>query len=199
VPRAGLSRDRVTNEAAVMADEVGLDKVTLAALAERLGVRQPSLYKHMDSLAGLHRSVAIQSKRELGEVLARATVGRSGAEAIRAMSHAYRNWALEHPGRYVASNAMPEPGDSENEAVSLEVIQIVSYVLTSYELAGDDAIDAIRAFRSTLHGFVSYEASGGFALNADIDRSFERLISGFIIALSHWAEVVDAKSTSATE
>ncbi len=182
-----------------MADEVGLDKVTLAALAERLGVRQPSLYKHMDSLAGLHRSVAIQSKRELGEVLARATVGRSGEGAIHAMSHAYRNWALAHPGRYVASNAMPEAGDVENEAVSLEVVQIVADVLTSYELAGDDAIDAIRAFRSTLHGFVSYEASGGFALSADIDRSFERLVTGFIIALLHWTEVVDATSPGASD
>ena len=170
-----------------MADEVGLDKVTLAALAERLGVRQPSLYKHMDSLAGLHRSVAIQSKRELGE------------GAIHAMSHAYRNWALAHPGRYVASNAMPEAGDVENEAVSLEVVQIVADVLTSYTLAGDDAIDAIRAFRSTLHGFVSYEASGGFALSADIDRSFERLVNGFIIALMHWTEVVDATSPGASD
>lgn len=199
MPRAGLSRDRVTHEAAVMADEVGLDKVTLAGLAERLGVRQPSLYKHIDSLAGLHRSVAVQSKRELGEVLARATVGRSGAAAIHAMSHAYRNWALEHPGRYVASNAMSEPDDIENESVSLEVIQIVADVLASYELTGDDAIDAIRAFRSTLHGFVSYEASGGFALTANIDRSFERLINGFIIALSHWTEVVDATSPRASD
>ena len=109
MPRAGLTRDRVTDEAAILADEVGLDRLTLAALAERLGVRQPSLYKHIDSLAGLHRSVSIQSKRELGEMLARASVGRSGADAIHAMSHAYRNWALAHPARYLASNAMPAP------------------------------------------------------------------------------------------
>ena len=54
---------RVFSAAAVMADEVGLSKLTLAALAERLGVRQPSLYNHIDSMAGLHRDIAVTAKR----------------------------------------------------------------------------------------------------------------------------------------
>jgi AcrR family transcriptional regulator len=178
----------VTDEAAIMADEIGLERLTLAALAERLGVRQPSLYRHIDSLAGLHRSISMQSKRELSDVLARASVGRSGADAIHAMSHAYRNWAIQHPGRYYASHATPAPGDVEHAAVALASIQVIADVLTAYELQGDDAIDAIRAFRSTLHGFVSIEAAGGFALSADIDRSFERLVRGFVVALAHWCE-----------
>ena len=188
MPRAGLTRARVAEEAAVMADHVGLGKLTLAALADRLGVRQPSLYKHIDSIAGLHRDIAVNAKRELGEVLARAAVGRSGAESISAMSRAYRAWALEHPARYEASNLMPAPGDSEDESVSMAAIGVIADVLTAYRLEGDDAIDAIRAFRSTLHGFVSYETAGAFAMSADIDRSFERLVDGFVIALTRWAD-----------
>lgn len=188
MPRAGLNRDRVAQEAAVMADEVGLDKLTLAALADRLGVRQPSLYKHIDSMAGLHRDIAVRAKRDLGEVLARASVGRSGADAITAMSNAYREWALQHPARYEASNLMPAPGDVEDEAVSLAAMQVIADVLTSYRLEGDDAVDAIRAFRSTLHGFVLYETAGAFRWSADVDRSFERLVSGFIVALSQWTD-----------
>lgn len=60
-----------------MADDVGLGQLTLAALAERLGVRQPSIYKHIDSMAGLRRSISIRAKAELGDVLAQAAVGRS--------------------------------------------------------------------------------------------------------------------------
>lgn len=188
MPRAGLTRDRVAEEAAVLADEVGLAKLTLAALAVRLGVRQPSLYKHIDSLAGLHRDIAVHAKRELGDVLARTSVGRSGADAISTMSHAYRNWALQHPARYAASNLMPAPGDIEDEAVSVSAIQVVSDVLTAYHLEGDDAVDAIRAFRSTLHGFVSYELAGAFRWSADVDRSFERLVRGFIVTLTHFSD-----------
>ena len=42
-------------------------------------------------------------------------------------------------------------------------------------LHGDDAVDAIRALRAVLHGFVTLEAQGGFGLPADVDRSFDRL------------------------
>lgn len=188
MPRAGLSRARVVDEAAELADEVGLEGLTLAALAERLGVRQPSLYKHLDSLAGLRRSISLQAKGELGDVLLRAAVGRSGADAITVMAGAYREWALEHPARYTAAQWIAGPEDEEDTAASLGAIQVISDVLTAYELRGDDAIDAIRAFRSTLHGFVSLEAAGSFGLDRDLDRSFDRLVRGFVITLTNWAE-----------
>lgn len=174
-----------------MADEVGLGSLTLAALAERLGVKQPSLYKHIDSLAGLHRSVSLLAKRELGEAIARAAVGRSGADAIFAMSYAYRNWAIQHPGRYDVSQTPPAPGDIEDETTMMSAIHVITDVLNAYELEGDDSVDAIRALRSIIHGFVSLETSGGFALKADIDRSFDRLIRGFTIALDQWTEPLD--------
>ncbi|WP_167047239.1 TetR/AcrR family transcriptional regulator [Microbacterium halimionae] len=191
MPRAGLTRDSVVETAAIMADEVGLNSLTLAALAERLGVKQPSLYKHLDSLADLHRSVSMLAKRELGEAIARAAVGRSGPDAIFAMSHAYRNWAILHPGRYGVSQKPAAPGDVEDEASMMTAIQTIADVLTAYHLDGDDSVDAIRAFRSLLHGFISLETSGGFALQADIDRSFDRLIQGFTVALNQWAEPFD--------
>ena len=194
MPRAGLSRARVVDEAAELADEVGLEGLTLAALAERLGVRQPSLYKHLDSLAGLRRSISLQAKGELGDVLRRAAVGRSGADAITVMAGAYREWALEHPARYTAAQWIAGPEDEEDTAASLGAIQVITDVLTAYELRGDDAIDAIRAFRSTLHGFVSLEAEGSFGLDRDLDRSFDRLVRGFVITLTRWAETAGDES-----
>jgi len=47
------------------------------------------------------------------DVLARAAVGRSGGDAIQAMSKAYRQWALQHPGRYEAAQWAPAPGDED--------------------------------------------------------------------------------------
>ncbi|MGG7451442.1 TetR/AcrR family transcriptional regulator [Plantibacter sp. PA-3-X8] len=182
------------DEATELADEVGLEGLTLAALAERLGVRQPSLYKHLDSLAGLRRSISLQAKGELGDVLLRAAVGRSGADAITVMAGAYREWALEHPARYTAAQWIAGPEDEEDAAASLGAIQVISDVLTAYELRGDDAIDAIRAFRSTLHGFVSLEAAGSFGLDRDLDRSFDRLVRGFTITLTRWAETAGDES-----
>jgi len=183
VARAGLSEDRVVVEAERIADEVGLSRLTLAALADSLGVRQPSLYKHIDGMDALQRSIAVRAKTELGEVLGRAAVGRSGDDAIRALSTAYRRWALEHPGRYSATVRAPDAGDTDDEAASAAVVGVVFDVLSGYDLHGVDAIDATRALRSTLHGFISLESSGGFGLPVDVDRSFERLVDGLVVAL----------------
>ena len=182
--RAGLSEDRVVVEAERIADEVGLSRLTLAALAESLGVRQPSLYKHIDGMDALQRSIAVRAKTELGEVLGRAAVGKAGDDAIRALSTAYRRWALEHPGRYSATVRAPQPGDTDDEAASAAVVGVVFDVLAGYDLHGIDAIDATRALRSMLHGFIALESSGGFGLPVDVDRSFERLVDGLVVALT---------------
>ena len=168
-----------------MADEVGLSNLTLAALADRLGVRQPSLYKHIDGMDGLQRSMAIRAKNELADTLARATVGRARGDAITAMSHAYRNWALQHPGRYAAAQRVPTPGDTEAEAADWAAVEIVGDVLAGYDLQGDDAIDATRVLRAALHGFVTLETT--FVHPAGIDRSFDRLVQGLTSALAGWA------------
>ena len=69
------------------------------------------------------------------------------------------------------------------------VVQIVLDVLSGYELRDDDAIDAARAMRSALHGFVTLEMGGGFGLPVSIDRSFDRLIHGLVTAFSSWTAV----------
>jgi AcrR family transcriptional regulator len=179
----------VVTEAAEMADEVGPNQLTLAALAARLGVRQPSLYKHVASLDSLQQHIAMRAKAELADVLGRAAIGRARDDALVAMAHAYRAWALDHPGRYQAAQRAPVPGDIDDEAVSGRAVQVVAAVMDGYDLDGDDAIDAIRAFRAALHGFVSLEASGGFALPASVDRSFDRLVHALVRVLSSWNDV----------
>jgi AcrR family transcriptional regulator len=167
----------VIDEAQALSDEVGLQGLTLAALAGRLGVRQPSLYKHIDGSDALHRALAVRAKRELGGVLARATVGRSGDDAIAALADAYRGWAHAHPGRYQSTMAAPVPGNEDDEAASMAVVSVMLDILAGYHLSGDDAIHATRAVRAALHGFVSIEAADGFGLPIDIDVSFARLVA----------------------
>ncbi|MEV1010114.1 TetR-like C-terminal domain-containing protein [Streptomyces sp. NPDC049881] len=186
MPRAGLNTERVVAEAAAMADETGTGRLTLAALAARLGVRQPSLYKHIDGLASLRQRIAVLAKNELADVLGRAAIGRARADALVAVAHAYRAWALEHPGRYQAAQRAPVPGDADDEAASARAVQVLATVMGGYGFGGDDAVDAIRSFRAALHGFVALETGGAFALPVDIDRSFDRLVRTLAAALADW-------------
>jgi AcrR family transcriptional regulator len=191
MPRAGLTEDRVVEEGGRIADEVGLSGLTLAVLAERLGVRQPSLYKHIAGTDGLRRSMALRGKTELAEVLGRAAVGRARGDAITSMARAYRAWALEHPGRYAAAQRAPVAGDVEDENASAGVVRVVFDVMAGYDLRDDDAVDAIRALRAALHGFVTLEAGGGFEMPVDVDRSFDRLVAGLVTAFASWSKAPD--------
>jgi AcrR family transcriptional regulator len=171
-----------------VADEVGLANLTLTAIAPRLGVRMPSLYKHVASADALKRLVTIRATREMADVLARAAAGKSEADALAAIAGAWREWANTHPGRYAATVRAPERNDAEHTAAADDALQILLAVLAGYALRGDDAIDAARAFRSTVHGFISLEQAGAFGLPVDIDRSFDRLVAGLSGTLRSWTQ-----------
>jgi AcrR family transcriptional regulator len=199
VPRAGLSRSSVVDAAAELADEAGWERLTLAALAARLGVRLPSLYKHIDSLDGLRRDVAVLAVTQLGAVMSAAAIGRAGGDALRAVAAAYRDYGRRHPGRYAATVRAPAADDAEHTAAAETVLRVVLAVLAGYGLAGTDAIDATRALRAALHGFVALEAGGGFGMPADVDRSYTRLVEGFDATLHRWADTNQVSPTTSLE
>ena len=182
MPRRGLDTEQVVQAAVALADE-GLERVTFARLAELLGVQAPSLYNHVDGRAALLRLITLRGLDELAEAIAAAAVGLAGEEALRATAHAYRAYALAHPGCYEAILAAPDPDDEELHTAADRLIALLAAILRGWDLKGDDAIDAIRAVRSTLHGFVAIERGGGFALARDLDASFDCLIEMLIVGL----------------
>ena len=94
----------VTEAGATLADEIGFDQLSMGLLAERLGVRTPSLYKHVSNQADLAHRIAVLAATELGDALRDATQGRAGSEALTAAAQAMRTYVKEHPGRYAAGN-----------------------------------------------------------------------------------------------
>jgi AcrR family transcriptional regulator len=186
VPRAGLSTARVVDEAEILADEGG--SLTLVELARRLGVQVPSLYKHVAGAADLARQVSVRARDELADELARATVGKARDDAVDALATAYRDWATRHPGRYATTLRAPDPDDARDVEASARAIQVVFDALAGFGLTGDDAIDATRFVRSTLHGWVALNAAGAFAL-PDLDRSFAALVAALRLTLREWGSL----------
>jgi AcrR family transcriptional regulator len=186
VPRAGLSTALVVSEAAALVDEVGLDRLTLAMLAKRFGVAVPSLYKHVSGLDAVLQKVSALATAEMADVVVPAAAGLAKSDALRAVAAAWRSYARRHPGRYPAVQRVPEESDPSHVAAGERLVGVVFAVLAGYGLDGDDVIDATRALRSALHGFVVLESGGGFGLPRDLDRSFEQMVAAFDAALQRW-------------
>lgn len=146
--------------ARALLDDGGPSAVTMQAVATRVGVRAPSLYKRVRDRDALLELVAAEAADDLGGRLAASDLSLAG------IAHAYRAFALAQPHAYrlLFSGILPGPLD-----------QIVRPVLeAARSLVGDaHALDAARLLTAWATGFISMELAGAFQLGGDIDEAFE--------------------------
>ena len=177
MPRAGLDPAAVVAAGAALADEVGFANLTMGLLAERLGVRTPSLYKHIAGQDELNRRIAALALAEAADAVGGATQGRSGRDALAAAAHAFRDFVLAHPGRYAATIGVEPTGPDDPIAVEgVRSLGAFRAVLRGYALPPEEMDHALRALRSSFHGFATLQSGHGFQWSADVDESFDWLI-----------------------
>lgn len=173
----------MTEAAGDIADEHGWDALSLALVAERCGVKVPSLYKHVASLGALKDAVAAQALTSLAAV-ADASVGETAHPTrLAALAHGYRDFARAHPGRYASTVRARGSDEPLAAAASERALAAIGRALEGYGLEGDEAVHGVRAVRAAIHGFVLLETAGGFGMPQSVDTSFERLIAGLDASL----------------
>ncbi|WP_394618052.1 TetR/AcrR family transcriptional regulator [Lentzea sp. JNUCC 0626] len=186
VPRAGLDAATITAAGAALADEIGFAELTMGKLAERLGVRAPSLYKHVASQDDLNRRIGALAYAEMADALGAATQGRAGRDALAAAAHALRDFVIAHPGRYAATVGLTPTGPDDPVATAaLRSLGPFEAVLRGYDIAPEKMTHALRALRSVFHGFANIEATNGFQWSTDVGESFEWLIDLIDHGLRH--------------
>ncbi len=177
MPRARLSSQDVVTAAAELADEAGYPELTMGLVAQRLGIRTPSLYKHVDDLADLRHRVATQAMTELGEAVRDALQGRSGLDALTAMLTAIRAYVTVHPGRYAATIGAQFTGpDDPLLTAGSRLLGSVAAMLRGYGIGDAEMDHAIRTLRCTIHGYAALQAADGFQWSADPDETFDWMI-----------------------
>lgn len=76
-----------------MANEIGLEKVTLKLLASHLNIKPPSLYNHIKGLDDLRKEVMIFGWKQLEERVIEAAVCVTGYDALEAMGRTFYKYA----------------------------------------------------------------------------------------------------------
>ncbi len=175
--RPQLTTEIVVEVAARIADEEGLDALSLTRVAAELGTSQPALYRYVSSFDDLIRALGLQARHLLADRLTASAVGLSGDDAIRAMGNAWRSTVRDHPGLYAATDRYPCAGDPELEGAVNRIVSILGQSLLAYELPADATVHAGRVLRSAFHGFSHLEAGDGYPLDHDLDESFDDLLT----------------------
>ncbi|WP_326622220.1 WHG domain-containing protein [Streptomyces decoyicus] len=184
--RASLTAAKVTEAAAELADEAGPDGLTVSALARRLGVRDASLYSHVKNLRDLRVRIALLASVEMTDRIGSAVAGRAGKDALIAFADAYRQYALDHPGRYAVSQMGFSPEEVADSAGLRRSVELTYGMLRAYGLTEPDLTDAARMLRSTFHGYIHLELSGGFGHPRDVQESWTRSLEALHVLLENW-------------
>ncbi|MDE6724974.1 MAG: TetR family transcriptional regulator, partial [Ruminiclostridium sp.] len=79
--RGDIDKGVIIKKAAEMANETGLDKITLKLLASKLNIKPPSLYNHIKGLEDLRKEVMLYGWRQLEERVIEAAVCITGYDA----------------------------------------------------------------------------------------------------------------------
>ena len=174
-------------------EEEGPEALTMRRLAERLGIRAPSLYKHLPDKAALEAAIiatgfeeaaaafeaAVEGPAEGGGQGAHGGAGGTASDgagtgaggALPALAAAYRRFALAHPHLYRLMTNGPLP--REHLPPGLED-RTAAPVLRA---AGSQA--RARAVWAFAHGMVMLELDHRFPADADLDAAWQAGIAAF--------------------
>ncbi|MGC5014175.1 TetR/AcrR family transcriptional regulator [Streptosporangium sp. DT93] len=184
--RGRVTAARLAEVAAELADEAGLEGMTVSEVARRLGVKDANLYAHLGNAHELRVRVAVLALAELADRGAVALAGRAGKDALVAFAGVYRDYGREHPGRYAAMQVELDP-ETARASAGRRHSDMMRAILRGYALAEPDQTDAVRLLGSVFHGFVSLERTGGFRHHPrGADESWSRVLDTLDVALRAW-------------
>ncbi|MFJ3770960.1 TetR/AcrR family transcriptional regulator [Streptomyces sp. NPDC090075] len=146
-------------------EESGPAALTMRTLADRLGIKAPSLYKHFPDKHAVEVELTAQMLEESAAALETAATRTPGS--LEALAQAYRAYALAHPHLYCLATERPLPRTLLPEGLEDRA------ALPLLRACGGDR-DLARATWAFAHGMVVLEIHGRFPDGADLDAAWKR-------------------------
>ena len=163
----------IVEAARELLESEGPGGLTMRALGERLGMRAPSLYKHVADKDELEVLLIAEALREQGvemhEAMAKLPGRTSRKTKLAALARAYRAWAIAHPHLYRLATEGPLPRERLPEGLEAWAAQPIG------KAAGSEA--RARAAWAFAHGMTILELDGRFPPGADLDAAWDAGVS----------------------
>jgi AcrR family transcriptional regulator len=151
-------------------EEEGPDGLSMRRIAERVGIRAPSIYKHLPDKESLEAAIISVGFELQADALERALARAD--DPLRALVRGYRAFAQEHPHLY----RLMTDRELKRELLTTGVEERASAPL--FEAVGRD-IDLARAAWAFAHGMTILELNNRFPPQADIDAAWKRGLDAF--------------------
>jgi AcrR family transcriptional regulator len=181
--RPRTSRAAIIAAARDLLEDGGLDAVSVTAVAERVGVKAPSMYKHFADRNELIAAVATDVAVELGRTMASTAEACGPEPSVRlpALANAYR--AYSHATPRAAALLFAGVTESTTPSIEAQAAAVRPVIEVAEAMVGRArALAAARVVVAFAYGFTSMESAGAFRLGGDVDDAYrlgiETLLEG---------------------
>ena len=165
-------RDESIAAALLVLETEGEQALTMRRIADEIGVRAPSLYKHIAGRDELIAALQAIGLRAAGQALSVVRAKRTRSTRLAAFAVAYRQLALDRPELYRLTSGRPLLRDLLPDGLEREVGQVV------VDVVGGDP-DLARALWAFAHGMADLELAGRFPADADLDAAWRMGVRAF--------------------
>jgi AcrR family transcriptional regulator len=188
--KGDITTDLIARAAGDIADAVGLENLSIKDVAEKLGIKSPSLMFHVKNLNGLKSVLGQYTAKIFVAALLRAGFGKSGLDVVSALGKTSIEFAVEHTGMYESiqwfnAYVEPESGEKPDARVFQQITDLFFELFTDTNLTELEVSHIIRGFRSLLHGFATIAGHRGFGHPSDAVESFDYCLSLFLAGIEH--------------
>ncbi len=174
--RRVLDRDSVVNKAAEIADEIGLERLTMSLLADRLNVRPPSIYNHVKNLDDLYNQLTYKGIRDLQATLENSVLHTDEDKRLAAMSKVVRVFARQNPTLFLCASRNFSLSNEEFEHATAGLLKVIDNGFSSLQLGAEKSLLSQMFLRCLINGFISLEANNALGPAQDTDILFDRMI-----------------------
>ena len=184
---AQTDRTTIVHTARTLIEQDGVDQLSLARLAAVLGIKAPSLYRHVPSKTALLQAVVTLTFQQLFEAYTMAldAGGDTPEEQLLAILRAHRAFAHANPQTYVLAFTTTVPEQRADEAMLARIALPIQQLMAA--LSGPaQSLAALRGALALVHGFVMLELNQQLRRGGDLDAAFNAAITAYIVG---WQQV----------
>jgi AcrR family transcriptional regulator len=183
---AQTDRESIVKMARDAIEQDGIEELSLARLASKLGIKPPSLYRHIPNKSALLQAVVVFTFQQLFqayEVEIQAS-GGDAKEQLMTIFRTHRSFAHANPETYVLAFTTTLPEQRANEQMLERLVLPIQELMAT--LAGSEkSLSALRGALSLIHGFVMLELNNQFRRGGDLTEAFEASIEAYLLGWQH--------------
>lgn len=162
----------IADAARTLLESEGPEALTMRRVADALGIRAPSLYKHLPGKSSLEALLVEDGLRETGEALHQAVSRGTADGAVTRLLRAYRERARAHPALYRLVTQGPLDRAALPEGLE-------DWAGQPFWLATGKRPSLAQALFGAAHGMAVLELDGRFPDPTTLDRSWRALAKAF--------------------